>query len=143
MKLFKKIIFPRFRVPRVVISDSGSHSHQWTLKALLKKHGVTHKVGLAYHPKTSCQVEVSNRQIKRILEKVVNKSRKNWSLKLDDTLWALILHTTYKTPLGTTSYRLVYGKACHLPVEMEYLSAWAVKEIKLDFEAAGEADFFN
>ncbi|XP_010677965.1 uncharacterized protein LOC104893547 [Beta vulgaris subsp. vulgaris] len=135
MKLFKKIIFPRFEVLRVVISDGSSHFHQRTVKALLKKHGVTHKVGFDYHPQTSGQVEVSNRQIKRILEKVVNKSRKNWSLKLDDTLWALRM--AYKTPLGTTLYQLVYGKACHLPVDMEYLSAWAVKEINLDFEAVG------
>ncbi|XP_021714855.1 uncharacterized protein LOC110682819 [Chenopodium quinoa] len=84
----------------------------------------------------SGQVEVSNRKIKRILEKVVNNSRKDWSLKLDDTLWALRI--TYKTPLGTTLYRLVYGKACHLPVKMEYLSQWAVKEINLDLEKAGE-----
>ncbi|XP_056691920.1 uncharacterized protein [Spinacia oleracea] len=136
-KLFKKIIFPRFGVPRVVISDGGSHFHQRTFKALLKKHGVTQKVGMAYHPQTSGQVEVSNRQIKRILEKVVNKFRKDWSLKLDDTLWAL--RTAYKTPLGITPYRLVYGKTCHLPVEMEYLSNWAVKEINMDLEAAGEA----
>ncbi|XP_057251835.1 uncharacterized protein LOC130591893 [Beta vulgaris subsp. vulgaris] len=137
MKLFKKVIFPRFGVPRVLISDGGSHFHQRTFKALLKRYGVTHKVGLAYHPQISGQVEVSNRQIKRILEKVVNRSRKDWSEKLDDTPWAL--RTAFKTPLGTTPYRLVYGKTCHLPVEMEYLSAWAVKEINLDLEAAGEA----
>ncbi|XP_021737587.1 uncharacterized protein LOC110704117 [Chenopodium quinoa] len=75
--------------------------------------------------------------MKRILEKVVYKSRKFWSLKLDDTLWAL--QAVYKTPLGTTPYRLVYGKACHLPVEMEYLSQWVVKEINLDLKKAGEA----
>ncbi|XP_010692581.1 uncharacterized protein LOC104905678 [Beta vulgaris subsp. vulgaris] len=137
MKLFKKVIFPRFGVPRVLINDGGLHFHQSTFKALLKKYGVTHKVGLAYHPQTSGQVEVSNHQIKRILEKVVNRSKKDWSQKLDDTLWAL--RNAFKTPLGTTPYRLVYGKACHLPIEMEYLSAWTVNEINLNLEAAGEA----
>ena len=115
----------------------GPHIHQRTFKDLLKKYGITHKVGLAYHPQTSGQVEVSNRQIKCILEKVVNRSRKDWTQKLDDTLRAL--QTAFKTPLGTTLYRLFYGKACHLPVEMEYFSAWAVKKINLDLEAAGEA----
>ncbi|XP_048494634.1 uncharacterized protein LOC125494840 [Beta vulgaris subsp. vulgaris] len=92
IKMFKKIIFPRFGVPRRVISDGGSYFHKSTFKALLKKHGVTHKVGLAYHPRTSDQVEVSNRQIKRILEKVVTKARKDWSLKLDNTLGLCKLH---------------------------------------------------
>ncbi|XP_074298756.1 uncharacterized protein LOC141629684 [Silene latifolia] len=77
MNLFKKIIFPRFGVPRVVISDGGTHFHEKHLSALLAKYGVSHRTGLAYHPQTSGQVEVSNRELKSILEKVVNKNRKD------------------------------------------------------------------
>nr|GEZ37119.1 reverse transcriptase domain-containing protein [Tanacetum cinerariifolium] len=66
---------------------------------------------------TSGQVEVSNRDLKRILEREVGENRASWSNKLDDTLWAF--RTAYKTPIGCTPYKLVYGKACHLPVELE------------------------
>nr|GEY19220.1 hypothetical protein [Tanacetum cinerariifolium] len=70
-----------------------------------------------YHPQTSGQVEVSNRSLKRILEKTVGENRASWSDKLDDALWAF--RTAYKTPIGCTPYKLVYGKACHLPIELE------------------------
>lgn len=73
-KLFKKIIFPRFRVPRVLISDNKSHFIEQKLETLLKKYGVQHKYGLGYHPQTSGQVEISNREIKSILEKTVARS---------------------------------------------------------------------
>ncbi|XP_074277803.1 uncharacterized protein LOC141601420 [Silene latifolia] len=86
VKLFQKIIFPRYGVPRAVISDGGKHFDERHLNSLLKKYGVTHLRGLAYHPQTSGQVEVSNRELKQILEKVVSKNRKDWSRKLDDTL---------------------------------------------------------
>ena len=79
---------------------------------------ITHRVATPYHPQTSGQVEVSNRQIKSILEKTVSRSRKDWASKLDDALWAY--RTAYKTPLDTTPYNLVYGKSCHLPVELEH-----------------------
>ncbi|GJX67174.1 reverse transcriptase domain-containing protein [Tanacetum coccineum] len=69
---------------------------------------------LTYHPQT-CQVEVTNRGLKRILERTVGENRASWSDKLDDALWAF--RTAYKTPIGCTPYKLVYGKACHLPVE--------------------------
>ncbi|XP_074293564.1 uncharacterized protein LOC141620645 [Silene latifolia] len=79
MKLFKGTIFPRFGTPRVVISDDGSHFRKITFKALLESHGVRHKTALAYHPLTSGQVEISNRQIKAMLEKLEHKAW--WALK--------------------------------------------------------------
>ncbi|GJS72965.1 reverse transcriptase domain-containing protein [Tanacetum coccineum] len=77
------------------------------------KYGVTRLLSTAYHPQTSGQVEVSNRGLKHILERTVGENRASWSDKLDDALWAF--HTAFKTPIGCTPYKLVYGKACHLP----------------------------
>ncbi|CAA7021431.1 unnamed protein product [Microthlaspi erraticum] len=83
-----------------------------------KKYGVKHKVATPYHPQTSGQVEVSNKQIKGILRTIVGVTKKDWAVKLDDALWAY--RTAYKTPIGRTPFSLLYGKSCHLPVEIEY-----------------------
>jgi hypothetical protein len=79
---------------------------------------------------------VTNRAIKRILEKSVRYNPKWWPDKLNDALWAF--RTTYKTPTGCTPFRLVYGKACHLPVEIEHTTYWALKQCNMDMEAAGK-----
>ena len=67
MKMLKDIIFPRFGIPRFLITD--------VFRKALKKYDVNHRIASPYHPQTSGQVELSNREIKLILEKTVNKSR--------------------------------------------------------------------
>ncbi|GJY91558.1 reverse transcriptase domain-containing protein [Tanacetum coccineum] len=132
---FLKSLFARFGAPRAIISDRGTHFCNDQFAKVMLKYGVTHRLSTAYHPQTSGQVEVSNRGLKRILERTVGENRASWSDKLDEALWAF--RTAYKTPIGCTPYKLVYGKACHLPIELEHKAYWALKHTNFDIKTAG------
>ncbi|GJY59615.1 reverse transcriptase domain-containing protein [Tanacetum coccineum] len=103
---FLKSLFARFGTPRSIISDRAVPSG------------------------------VSNRGLKRILERTVGENRASWSDKLDEALWAF--RTAFKTPIGCTPYKLVYGKSCHLPIELEHKAYWALKHANFDLKTAGD-----
>nr|GEW53797.1 reverse transcriptase domain-containing protein [Tanacetum cinerariifolium] len=190
---FLKSLFSRFGTPKAIISDRGTHFCNDQFSKVMSKYGVTHRLSTAYHPQTSWQVEVTNRGLKRILERTVGENRALWSDKLEDALWAFrtvfktpigctpysqvssrgwfqvqayhpqtsgqvevtnrrlkcihertvgenraswsdkledalwAFRTTFKTSIGYTPYHLVYGKACHLPLELEHKAYWALK----------------
>ncbi|GJW52710.1 reverse transcriptase domain-containing protein [Tanacetum coccineum] len=133
---FLKSLFARFDAPRAIISDRGTHFCNDQFAKVMLKYGVTHRLSTAYHPKKSGQVEVSNRGLKRILERTVGENHASWSDKLDNALWAF--RTAYKTPIGCIPYKLVYGKTCHLPIELEHKAYWALKHANFNLETAGD-----
>nr|GEX76035.1 reverse transcriptase domain-containing protein [Tanacetum cinerariifolium] len=106
---FLKSLFFRFGTPKAIISDRGTHFCNDQLVRIMSKYGVTHRLSTAYHPQTSGHVEVTNRGLKQILKRTVGENRALWSDKLEDALYAF--RTAFKTPVGCTPYRLVYGKA--------------------------------
>nr|GEZ11875.1 reverse transcriptase domain-containing protein [Tanacetum cinerariifolium] len=133
---FLKSLFSRFRTPKAIISDRSTHFCNDQFTKFMSKYGVTHRLSTAYHPQTSGQVEVTNRGLKRILERTVSENRAMWTDKLDDALWAFRI--AFKTPIGCTPYKLVYGKSCHLPLELEHKAYWAIMHANFNLKTAGD-----
>nr|GFA27834.1 putative reverse transcriptase domain-containing protein [Tanacetum cinerariifolium] len=116
--------------------DRGTHFCNDQFSRVMAKYGVTHCLSTAYHSQTSGQVEVINRGLKRILKRTVGENHASWSDKLEDALWAF--RTAFKTSVGCTPYRLVYRKACHLPLELEHKAYWALKHANFNLKTAGD-----
>ena len=134
-------ILSRFGAPRTIISDGGRHFTNKVFEKLMSRYGIKHIMSLDYHPQTNGQAKISNREIKKILEKTVSSSIRDWSLKLDDALWAYI--TAYKTPIVMFPYKIVFGKPCHLPLELEYKAMWAIKKLNLISRLLNRKDSSN
>ncbi|GJZ53654.1 putative reverse transcriptase domain-containing protein [Tanacetum coccineum] len=111
------------------------------MEKTMKRYGVSHCFFTSYHPQTSGQVKNTNRVLKRILEKTVKDNPTILSRKLNDALWDF--RTAYKTPTGTTPYKLIYGKSCHLPFEIEHRTYRAMKNCNPDLIAASEKQMFQ
>ncbi|GJV42374.1 putative reverse transcriptase domain-containing protein [Tanacetum coccineum] len=125
-------------MPKALISDRGTHFCNKIMEKTMKRYGVNHRFSTSYHPLTSGQVENTNRALKIILEKTVKDNPAIWSRKLDDALWAF--HTAYKKPTGTTPYKLIYGKNCHLPFEIEHRTYRALKNCNPDLIVVGSLE---
>ncbi|GKB43343.1 reverse transcriptase domain-containing protein [Tanacetum coccineum] len=109
---FLKSLFARFGAPRAIIVIAKTYFCNDQFAKVMLKYGVTHRLSTAYHPQTSGQVEVSNRGLKRILERTVGENRASWSDKLDDALWALV--SVYKTPIWCIHTSSCTERPCHL-----------------------------
>nr|GEX34630.1 hypothetical protein [Tanacetum cinerariifolium] len=136
--IIKAISWDHFRALKETNTsyDRGTHFCNDQFSRVMEKYGVTHRLSITYHPQTSGQLEVTNHGLKRILERTVGENRALWSDKLEDALWAF--RTAFKTFVGCTPYRLVYGKTCHLPLELEHKAYWALKHENFDLKTTGD-----
>ena len=116
----QKNIFSRFGAPITIISFERSHFANKLFAKLMSRYGVKHAMSLAYHPQLNGKAEISNREIKNILEKTVNANRKDWSLKLENALWAY--RTAYKSPIRMSHTEL------SMEINVIYLWNLSIKE---------------
>ena len=102
LRFVTRCIFARYGCPRVIINDIGSSFNNAHFRTLLKKYGVHHHITTPYYPQANGQVEVSNREVKNILKKIIRPDWKDWAHKFPDTLWAYRM--AYKTPIKMSPF---------------------------------------
>nr|GEU49678.1 reverse transcriptase domain-containing protein [Tanacetum cinerariifolium] len=108
------------------------------------KDSICHECGEIGHWKRNCPQCLAELMKKKKTtasgaggsERMVGENHPSWSDKLDDALWTF--RTAFKTPIGCTPYKLVYGKSCHLPIELEHRAYWALKHVNFDLKTAGD-----
>ena len=132
LKFIQQNIFSRFGCLRAILSDGGMHFHNYQFHSLFKNYGVYLRVTIPCHPQNR-QVEVSDREIKKIIKKTIMHDQKDWSCRLYDVFWAYRM--TYKKSLGMSSYRLFFEKASHLSIEIEHTSFLGIKRLNLSLDA--------
>ena len=102
LRFVTRNIFSRYGCSRAITSDGGSHFNNAYFRALLKNYGVHHRVTTPYQPQANGQVEVSNREVKNILKKIIRPDGKDWAHKLPDALWAYQM--AYNTPIRMSPF---------------------------------------
>ena len=122
-------IICRFGVPKVIITDNGANLNSNLMKEVCQQFKITHCNSTPYRPKANGAVEAANKNIKKILRKMVEGSRQ-WHERLPFAL--LGYRTTVCTSIGATPYLLVYGTEAIIPAEVEIPSLRIVAEAEID-----------
>jgi hypothetical protein len=130
-------IFTRFGMPRELVTDGGPPFSSHGFQATLQKYHIQQRMTTPYHPQANGQVESTNKVIEAILTKTVKESRKDWSNRLLEALWAY--RTTWRNTTGFSPYELVYGKSVVFPVEFEIKTLRTALAANLDLTDAQTA----
>ncbi|GJS53407.1 reverse transcriptase domain-containing protein [Tanacetum coccineum] len=138
--LLKKSLIPDF-IGRLFTEMPMTWSHGVTLVNIKAKSGKNMKcpkMQFKYARSLTCGASIlwAHPRLLKGIKRTVGENRASWSDKLDDALWAFRI--SFKTPIGCTPYKLVYRKACHLPIELEHKAYWALKHFNFDLKTAGD-----
>ncbi|GJV07743.1 reverse transcriptase domain-containing protein [Tanacetum coccineum] len=115
-KLVWEHIVCRFKRPQAIISDNGKQFVEGTFSVFYKKLGMIQASTFVYHPQENGQVEVTNREIIKGMERRLGKAHQAWIDELPQVLWAH--RTTPKSSNGKTPFSLVYGSKAVIPIEI-------------------------